>query len=101
VTHLINHNLSPCCNAPRIFLKEQQDLDGSCSNVKYKCTGCGREYWAWYEDPALSRVDLGSGLTELEKAILRIPVIRYLYLIPLFLYNHGLGILEEAKYRVR
>jgi transposase-like protein len=42
---------SPCCNAERRFIKEQQELDGTCSNVKYQCTGCGKEYWEYFEDP--------------------------------------------------
>ena len=40
-------------------------------------------------------------LTAFEETIIRIPVLRYLYLIPLFLYNLGLGILDEIRFRVR
>lgn len=98
----MNNNLSPCCNAFRIFIKEQQDLDGSRSNVKYQCTGCGKEYWEYFEDPALRPYhEPDEGLTDLEKTIIHIPVIRYLYLIPLGIYYVGQGILEEAKYRLR
>lgn len=98
----LNHNLSPCCNAPRSFIKEQQELDGSRSSVKYRCTGCGHDYWEYFEDPALSHCcEPDLGLTDFEKVVLRIPVIRYLYLIPLFLYNLGLGMLEETRNKVR
>ena len=53
------------------------------------------------EGVGLGRLPDIEELTPFEKIIIRIPVLQYLYLIPLLIYNLGLGLLEEKRFRDR